>query len=355
MNHNVLSAGSIPSLRTAALAVAIALPFLSSTPALAQTAAQRAATALDQLVAAAKPEGEVTFYSAMPESATKRVSDAFTAKYGIRTQFVRVSSTALMQRYATESEAGNTAADLVFVSAGYATVTFANDAIKKGWVESVSTAGIPVIMAGTYPSKFNYGPTAVAGIAPWHISYNTDKVKGADIPKDWKDLANPKWKGQLLLTNPAASDAYADFWAAILDRYGEGFFAQLRANAPRQYGDGIQATQGLAAGEGSFAPPAVGAMVQGPASKGAPLAMAFVDYTTGVEMQVMLTARAKAKHPNAARLMTNYVLSEEGNRVFNDDPGTVTLYDTSKLPKEYQMGKPGNAARRAEFQKLLGF
>lgn len=321
----------------------------------AQSAAAKAATALDALVAAARSEGEVTFYSAMPESATKRVSDAFTAKYGVKTQFVRVSSTALMQRYATEADAGNIAADLVFVSAGGATVTFANEGIKKGWVESVSTAGIPVIMAGTYPSKFNYGPTAVAGIAPWYISYNTDKVKGADIPKDWKDLANPKWKGQLILTNPAASDAYADFWAAILDRYGEGYFAQLRAQNPRQYGDGIQATQGLSAGEGAFAPPAVGAMVQGPAEKGAPLAMALVDYTTGVEMQVMLTARAKSKHPNAARLMANYVLSEEGNRVFNADIGTVTLYDTSKLPREYQMAKPGNAARRAEFQKLLGF
>ena len=74
----------------------------------------------------------------------------------------------------------------------------------------------------------------------------------------------------------------------------------------------------------------------------------------GIEMQVILTSRAKAKHPNAARLFANYILSPEGNKVFNDDPGGVTVYDTAGLPKGYQPPKAGVFSRREEIAKLFG-
>ena len=57
----------------------------------------------------------------------------------------------------------------------------------------------------------------------------------------------------------------------------------------------------------------------------------------------------------AAKLLANYMMSEEGNQVFNADPGAFTVYDTSKLPKEYEPPKAGTSARRAEIAKLLGF
>ena len=34
-------------------------------------------------------------------------------------------------------------------------------------------------------------------IGPEHFVYNTERVKGADIPKTWADCVNPKWKGKL--------------------------------------------------------------------------------------------------------------------------------------------------------------
>ena len=70
--------------------------------------------------------------------------------------------------------------------------------------------------------------------------------------------------------------------------------------------------------------------------------------------EVVLTARARAKHPNAARLMANYVMSPEGNKVFNDDPGGVTIYDTRGLPADYQAPKPGAITRKDLIIKLLG-
>ena len=48
--------------------------------------------------------------------------------------------------------------------------------------------------------------------------------------------------------------------------------------------------------------------------KGAPVDSVMLPYTTGVEIQAALTARAKSKHPAAARLFLDFLLSRSGQR-----------------------------------------
>jgi len=309
---------------------------------------------LDALIKAAKAEaGPMVVYSAATENVAKRTMEAFQAKYGIRTTYSRFNSTQLQQRYASEAQAGNIAADILFLAGG--AQVFAEDGIKKGWVESVSDAGIPAMRSGEYPKAFNRGASAIVQVAPWMIAYNTEKLKGADVPKDWPDLLKAHLKGQILLPNPGASSAYLDFWAPAVDKYGVEFFQKLREQNPRQYPSGVPAVQALGAGEGLITLPVVPAQVEATRGKGAPLATQVLDMTSGVEMQVVLTARSKSKAPATARLMAHYVMTKEGNTVYNDDPGGMTIYDTSKLPKLYQSPKLATASRAAEIAKLLGF
>ena len=313
---------------------------------------QAGAPDLDALAKAAKAESELTFYTSNSENVGRRIGNAFTAKYGIKTQFVRLNSVPLQQRYSTEAETGNFAADVIFI-AGNATA-YAAEGVKKGWIESVSEAGLPIIRSGEFPRAFNRGPTAIVQVSPWLIFFNTDKVKGADVPKDWPDLLDPKWKGQVLLADPRASDAHIPLWSIILDKYGEEFFHKLRAQGLRVFAGGLPTIQSLAAGEGSVAVPTIESSVQEIKSKGGPLNTVTPDLTTGVEMHIVLTARAKAKHPNAARLFANYVMSPEGNKVFNDDPGGLTIYDTKNLPKDYRAPDLGALARKERIFKLFG-
>lgn len=43
--------------------------------------------------------------------------------------------------------------------------------------------------------------------------YNTDLLKGDDVPKSWFDLADPKYKGKIIMTDPASSgSAYAQLY-----------------------------------------------------------------------------------------------------------------------------------------------
>ena len=242
------------------------------------------------------------------------------------------------------------------ILAGGTNAQFAEDGIKKGWMEPISAANLPVVKSGEFPAKYLTGPTAIVQISPWQIAYNTDKVKGADIPKDWADLAKPKWRGQLILSGVSAGDIYAEFWSMLAKRYGESYLVALRESSPRRAsGGGVPASQMLGAGEGSIQIPNISAVIGPLIAKGASIATVTPDYTTGVEQHVVLTARANSKSPNAARLFANYVMSREGNTVFNDGQGIGTMYDAASMPKDYQTPNPQVVSQAAALQKLIGF
>jgi iron(III) transport system substrate-binding protein len=329
--------------RTTLVAAVLSLPGVV----LAQAQAE-----LDALIKAAKAEGEVNFYSGATENVAKRTGDAFQAKYGIRYSFIRLAGVQTERRFGTEAEAGTFPADFYMVSTA---VPFAIEAIKKGWVEPIDKAGIPAIRSGTFPARFVTGPTAVVQVAPWGIAYNTERVRGADVPRDWLDLIKPQFKGQLLLPDPRSSNAYITQWSVILDKYGEGYFARLREMNPRQYASGVPSTNSLGAGEGAVQAPSVAAQIQATKDKGAPINHVIPSYTSGVEMHVVLTNRAKAKRPAAARLFAEFVMTPEGNAVFNSEPGSFSVYDTSNMPKDYVSPKVDALARTDLIAKLLGF
>jgi len=320
---------------------------------LAQAAAARPAAAeLDALIKAAKAEGDFVYYIDLTENVAKAVSDAFAAKYGIKAQFIRLAGgAAVQQRYAAEADANNIAASMLITTNA---LPFAVDGIKRGWLESVSGANLPVITSGEFPARLNLGPVATVHISPWLITVNTDKVKGDAIPKEWTDVLKPAFRGQILLPDPRVAYAYTDFWSLILEKHGPAFFEQLRAQNPRQYPSGVPAVQALAAGEGMLLFPAVAAQVAGARAKGGPVDVVNMSVSTGVEAMVMLTARAKARQPSSARLFANYVMSREGNDVLAG-PGGTSVYDLSKLPRQYEAPKPAPANRTAEIAKLLGF
>lgn len=314
--------------------------------------AAHAQSELDALIKAARAEGEVVFYSGPTENVARRTGDAFAAKYGVKHSFTRIQSAQAERRFGTEAEAGTFAIDFYLASTAGA---FALEGIRKGWVEPVAGAGIPAIRGGEFPARFVTGPTAVIQIAPWGISYNTDKVKSADVPRDWTDMLDAKYRGQTLLPDPRSSDSYVALWSVLMDKYGESFLAKLREMNPRTYPSGVPAMNALGAGEGSLQVPSIAAAIQANKQQGAPVGIMIPSLTTGVEMEIVLVHRAKARHPNAARLFAHFVMTPEGNRIFNAEPGSISVFDTANMPKDYVSPKLHSPGRREQIARLLGF
>ena len=336
--------GVKPISRRAVMAAGAAAAVLSRS-ALAQSAPD-----LNALIAAARAEGELTFYSAAAESVAKAIQEGFAAKYGIKTQYLRLGSSPLLQRYASEAESGRIAADLI-LAAGNA-LGFAEQGIAKGWIEPVAMKNLPA--GASFPARYVNGPVAVVQIAPWGIAYNTEMLKTADLPKTWEEILAPRFKGKILLVDVASSDAYLDLWALVHEKYGEAFFTAYRAQNPRKVADGSTAGQALGAGEALIQTPAAAQQINVFRAKGAPVETFVPDLTTGVEISLILTATARAPHPNARLLFANYVLSQEGNAILNKDPANYSVFDTSRLPARYESPKAETFTRKAEIRRLLG-
>ena len=310
---------------------------------------------LDALIRAARAEGEVIAYSAQPQPVNQRFAQAFTAKYGVKISFVRLSSGPLLQRYASEAGAGNIAADLLFFPVN-GSETFLAEAKKQGWLQPSTAAEVPALASGEYPVTFFRNTpaflTPVVSIIPWAFGYDTQKVAAKDAPKEWTDLLDPKWKGQIVRTDPQVAIGHYVLWRALLARYGEGYYAKLRDQSPRTNNpEAVAAAQALAAGEGSIMLLTTGAVIQSLKDKGAPVEVVTPAFTSGVEMGIYLSA--KAKHPNAARLAIHYAMTREGSKVQSSDPGSVDIFEPTGLPKEYQSPTADTPAFYEQINKLL--
>ena len=326
----------------------------ASSAAVAQS--QAAQARLEELIKAAKAEGELTYYTVQTDNVMQPFDKAFTAKYGIKTTWLRIPQTTMFQRYFAEFETGNTAADLSMANNADSIV---EPAFKKGWLQNLREARLPAVMNGEFPSKFLRDYGAIVQISPWHILYNTQKLKGDDIPKTWTDLLNPKYKGQIAISDLSESDSLIAPWQVLQDAYGEKFFAGLRAQGLRVHSNTIIGVQGMGAGESSIWLPAARFVATLISAKGAPVDGILPEGPgTGIETLVFLNHPSKSKRPNAARLFVNFMLSQEGNTAFAQGAGagTYSVFDTKGLPRAYASPKPlTNAeATRTELQKLLG-
>lgn len=300
---------------------------------------------LRELVEAAQEEGSLTLYGVPDESVLQTIAEDFTAQYDVAVEPVRLVSADLAQRYSSEAEAGEPAADVILLTHS----EFYADAYDNGWLTPLSEAEVPGF-PDDFPQDFlaDDGETALASLVPTSMVYNTDLV--SEAPDTWEAYADPEYRGEIAVAEPATSPANLAFWQLMRDEYGDGFLEGVADNEPTWNNSAVPGAQAVAAGEDALAHPGVAAIVNNLQGEGAPVEETIPGPTTGPEIALGLTA--DAANPNAARLFAHYVLSEEGNTFLAEESDAASAYghglDTFQRPQEV------SDDQAAEINQLLG-
>src|SRR5436190_9174030 len=258
---------------------------------------------------AAKKEGELTWYVAhyTSEGAEELGAD-FGKTFGLKVNVVRTTAQVAYQRLSQDIKNNQTICD-VFSSTdvGHYVRLKAEGRLEKYTPE---TAG-KIVEAFRNVDPDGFFHTTSAGLVL--LTYNKDKVKAEDAPKNWKDLLDPKWKGKVSTGHPAFS-GYVGTWVLTMHKmYGWDYFEKLEKNRP-QIGRSINDTvTALNAGERQVAAGADGSTLYS-ASRGNPLAIVYP--SDGAVLIIAPSAILKGtKHPNAARLFMEYLYSIEASQI----------------------------------------
>jgi iron(III) transport system substrate-binding protein len=302
----------------------------AASPAAATPAATAAATATPAPspvdLAAAKAEGTVSWYTSTPQNQAQKIADMFTAKTGIKVQLFRSGGEAVMTRFLTEQDAGKTAADVITTSDPAAF----NGLARDGKLLPFLPIGSELVPSSAKGPNGAWISQRLNLIVP---AYRTDKV--SNPPTSWKDLVDPRFKGQLIMADPAfTSFAYLVVHSLARDAsFGWDYWKKLAANGTMIVQGHAQLATAMLSGERTVAIEQDAGQIFTDIQKGAPVKI--VTPAEGVFLiNSPMAIPAKAPHPNAARAFVEFNLTTDVQQLFAAE-GTYSVRTDVAPPKTY--------------------
>jgi iron(III) transport system substrate-binding protein len=270
------------------------------------------ALAEDDLYAAAKKEGRVTWYSGfLNQPICDSVAAAFSKKYpGIQVNAIKTTSEVAFQRVMQDINGGSIQAD-VFSStdASHMSYLIGKDRLVK--YTPPNAAGLVPQLREVNGGGY-YRPGWVGLVA---IMYNKTKVTAAESPKDWPDLTDPKWKNKIAFGSPNYSGLVATWTVGMNEKYGWDFFEKLNKLNPligRSIDDAVAM---LNSGERQVAICSAASALRS-AAKGNPLVVNYAKSFSLVDFSPV--AILKGSHsPNAAKLFVDFMAGKEYSEILS--------------------------------------
>lgn len=261
---------------------------------------------IDQLYEKAKKEGKITLYAPLSAQAMTVVPPAFMKRFpGITVDHVDATSDKLIARVLAEQKGGRVLADIMSGALTYIPQILA---LKI-------TAPIVAPEAAAYPAALK-GELWVATDMQFYIAgWNTNLVKKGDEPKQYEELANPKWKDNImgeprdfqLLIGFAKRKYNSDEKAADL-------FKKIAANQVEFHRGHSQLAEFLVAGQRAICFTCYSHHFPSRMKKGAPIQALLAEGVGEVGGSVMVLQNAP--HPNAALLWARWAISAEGQKAY---------------------------------------
>ncbi len=251
---------------------------------------------------AAKAEGELSWYTSMDrERGAGAILNKFEEKYPfIKTKLVRTTGENILNRILVEARAGKFLWDVINL-----TLPEVEHIKSKGYLQKYNS-----------PENKYFPEQHIDPEGYWTdvydntivLAYNKNMGRPEELPKNWEDLTDPRWKGQILL-NEEAYEWFAIMLKVMGEEKGVKFMQDFSRNQPQLRRSHNIITMSIAAGEFTLGL-TYGHQVEQFKQKGAP-----IDWIALEPVPVFPHPIANGKnapHPNVAKLFYDFVISQEG-------------------------------------------
>jgi len=306
-------------------------------PALAQTPPAGYPADYAKTVAAADKEGKVVIYSALDTKAAQPLIKDFNALYpNIKVEYNDMNSTEMYNRFIAESASGQGSADVMWSSAMDLQIKLVDDGLAMTY-KSPEAAKLP---AWAVYRDQAYGTT----YEPAVFIYNKRLVSADEVPQDHAAFAKlietktEKFKGKV--TTYDIEKSGVGFMFVVQDtKYFPGMKDLEKgfgATSYRVYSSTGNMLEKVSSGEHMLGYNVLGPYALVRAKKDPNLGVVLPKDYTLVLSRVMFIGR-QAKHPDAAKLWTDYILSQRGQKMIG---GAVELFAIrSDIDAEYTAAK----------------
>ncbi len=264
---------------------------------------------MEDLIAAAKAEGELTVYGSCEEEYLAAACQHFQELYGIKVNYQRLSTGEVQAKI--EEENGNPSADVWF---GGTTDPY-NVLAKEDLLEPYAAQNASHLISDMYKDAEGKWYGIYKGILGFMV--NTDELErlGLEAPADWADLLKPEYKGLIWLSNYNTAGTAKLVINTMIQKYGhdEGiqYLVDLDKNIEVYTKSGSGPSKNVGTGECvigiGFLHDGITQIVDNQYGN-----IALVIPSSGTSFEIGATAMFKgAAHPNAAKLWIEYALSPE--------------------------------------------
>jgi iron(III) transport system substrate-binding protein len=282
-------------------------------PAMAQSSERNAAIYLYEggdrsarLAKAAREEGTLVLYTSLATSESVPLTRAFEKKYGVKVELWRSLSSQVMQRAMNEARARHFSVDVIETNAPELEALARERVTARflsPYIADIPAWGIPA-----------HGMWISDRVDFFVVAFNTGKVRRDELPATYEGFLDPKWKGRIGL------EATDQEWVAGLSkRWGEEralrFVRSLAAMKPDVRKGHVLLSEMVAAGDVPVSLTNYASNADSMKRKGKPIDWKPVEPVIGRPQALGLAA--SAPHPNAALLFADFLLSPEGQQLFN--------------------------------------
>ncbi|KMY50959.1 extracellular solute-binding protein [Peribacillus loiseleuriae] len=277
-------------------------------------------------------EDKIVVYSPHGKDILSKFEKQFEEKYNIDVEWLDMGSQEILDR--VRSEKNNPQADVWW---GAPSTNF-NQAKDDGLLAAYQPTYSTSLDEGFRDPDWYWTGTSQT---PEVIMYNSKKLSKDEVPKDWDELLDPKWKDEIIIRYPLASGTMRTIFSSMIYRTykdtndpkaGYDWLTKLDQNTKEYSANPEMMYNKVAKGEGSLSVWAMPDVVMLKENKNYPFEFVIPESGTPVLTEGIAIVEG-AKHPKAAEAFYEFVNTPEAAKILAEEFYRIpTRSDVTDLP-----------------------